>query len=384
MLEPASVAGQAFAHSMVEELAPEPVAPHVELHLSALAGKRFVLPIPASGDEERSSRFQHILIRDAAYQGLLKRARADLHERFVAWADRVNRDRGAEYEEILGYHLEQAYRYLSELGPLDAHGYDVGIRAATRLASAGRRAFARGDMPAAANLLRRASDLLPDFDDLRIGLLTDLGEALLDVGEFAEAERVLGDATSAADEMGDHRLAADAGLVLTLVRMYSGAAGWGEGALAEAHRAIPVLEEHDDQAGLAKAWRVIGAVHGVACRYGEAAPAVQRAIEHARDAGDVRQERRNAAAYALAALYGPTPVPEAIASCERIVEESAGDRRSEGLALSRARAAGGDARGLRPRSQAGRPRPRHADRAGRQRPRSVDVDRRRGGRAAGR
>ena len=116
--------------------------------------------------------------------------------------------------------------------------------------------------------------------------------------------------------------------------MYSGAADWGEGALAEAHRAIPVLEEHDDQAGLAKAWRVIGAVHGVACRYGEAAPAVQRAIEHARAAGDVRQERRNAAAYALAALYGPTPVPEAIASCERIVEESAGDRRSEGLALS--------------------------------------------------
>ena len=191
-------------------------------------------------------------------------------------------------------------------------------------------------MPAAANLLRRASALLPDFDDLRIGLLTDLGEALLDVGEFAEAARVLGDAMSAADEMGDHRLAADAGLVLSLVRMYSGAADWGEGALAEAHRAIPVLEEHDDQAGLAKAWRVIGAVHGVACRYGEAAPAVQRAIEHARAAGDVRQERRNAAAYALAALYGPTPVPEAIASCERIVEESAGDRRSEGLALSAA------------------------------------------------
>ena len=33
VLEPASVAGQAFAHSMVEELAPEPVAPRVELHL---------------------------------------------------------------------------------------------------------------------------------------------------------------------------------------------------------------------------------------------------------------------------------------------------------------------------------------------------------------
>jgi class 3 adenylate cyclase/tetratricopeptide (TPR) repeat protein len=333
VIEPASVVGQVFAHAMVEELAPPAVSPHVELHLSALAGKRFVLPLPATADEDRSSRFQHILIRDAAYQGLLKRARADLHERFVAWADRVNRDRGAEYEEILGYHLEQAYRYLDELGPLDGHGYDVGIRAATRLASAGRRAFARGDMPAAANLLRRAADLLPTFDDFRVEMLTDLGEALLDVGEFAEAERVLAEAMSAAEEMGDERLAADAGLVLTLVRMYSGAAAWGEGALAEAHRAIPVLEEHGDEAGLAKAWRVIGAVHGVACRYGEAAPAVERAIEHARAAGDVRQERRNSAAYALAALYGPTPVDDAIGRCEQIVAESAGDRRSEGLAL---------------------------------------------------
>ena len=40
----------------------------------------------------------------------------------MAWADEVNRDRGAEFEEILGYHLEQAWTYLSELGPLDERG----------------------------------------------------------------------------------------------------------------------------------------------------------------------------------------------------------------------------------------------------------------------
>ena len=56
---------------------------------------------------------------------------------------------------------------------------------------------------------------------------------------------------SAAEEMGDQRLAADASLVLMLVRMYSGSADWGEGALAEAHRAIPVLERHGDDAGQA-------------------------------------------------------------------------------------------------------------------------------------
>ena len=73
----------------------------------------------------------------------------------------ANRDRGAEFEEILGYHLEQAWTYLSELGPLDERGREIGEDGARRLASAGRRAFARGDIPAAATLLGRAAALLP-------------------------------------------------------------------------------------------------------------------------------------------------------------------------------------------------------------------------------
>ena len=118
---------------------------------------------PELDESDLDYRFHHILIRDAAYQGILKRARATMHERFANWAERVNRerDRQAQFDEILGYHLEQAYQYLSELGPLDEHGQELGRRAATRLSDAGRRAFARGDMAAAANLLRRAAALLP-------------------------------------------------------------------------------------------------------------------------------------------------------------------------------------------------------------------------------
>jgi hypothetical protein len=65
------------------------------------------------------------------------------------------------YEESLGYHLEQAHRFLSELAPADEHVRALGVDAAGRLRSAGTRAFVRGDMPAAANLLRRAYDILP-------------------------------------------------------------------------------------------------------------------------------------------------------------------------------------------------------------------------------
>src|SRR5207249_4321710 len=154
----------------------------------SMTRKQLVRTQPTESDADY--RFQHILIKDAAYQGLLKRARATFHERFADWAEDVNRDRdrGTEFDEILGYHLEQANQYLSELGPLDEHGLELGRRAATKLTAAGRRAFARGDMAAAANLLRRAAGLLPEHDLARLELLPDLGEALTETGEFAWAQ----------------------------------------------------------------------------------------------------------------------------------------------------------------------------------------------------
>ena len=102
-------------------------------------------------------------MRDTVYNGLLKRARATMHVEFVKWADQVNAesDRGQEFEAILGYHLEQAYKYLGELGPIDEAGAAIGRDAARRLSSAGRRAFGRGDMHAAASLLERACRAAP-------------------------------------------------------------------------------------------------------------------------------------------------------------------------------------------------------------------------------
>src|SRR5262249_54296462 len=139
--------------------------------------------------DEPAFRFQHQLIRDATYNSLLKEARAILHERFVAWADAINTalDRAIEFEEIQGYHLEQAYRYWQELGPLDAHATALGVDASRRLASAGERALARGDMPAAANLLLRSAGLLPDEHPSRPRTLLLAGGAMLETGSFDDA-----------------------------------------------------------------------------------------------------------------------------------------------------------------------------------------------------
>src|SRR5919202_937890 len=89
-VEPAAVVGLVFPKDAVAELAPDGVRPELDVHLETLTRKKLVRP---HADAQVSYRFNHILIRDAAYQGLLKRTRATLHERFVEWADRVNRDR---------------------------------------------------------------------------------------------------------------------------------------------------------------------------------------------------------------------------------------------------------------------------------------------------
>src|SRR5262249_60084367 len=101
-------------------------------------------------------RFHSLLIRDAVYESVPKRVRAVWHERLAGWLAQTVGEQVGQYEEILGHHLEQAFRYHMELGPLDDHAREIGREGAEYLRSAGRRAFARGDMDVAAGLLRGA------------------------------------------------------------------------------------------------------------------------------------------------------------------------------------------------------------------------------------
>ena len=331
VIEPASVVGYVFPEAAVAALAPPDVSPRVPLELATLTHKHLVERVEEG--EDGAHRFHHIMIRDTAYEGILKRARADLHERFVMWADGVNRDRGVEFEEILGYHLEQAWSYLSELGPLDDRGRAIGEDGARRLASAGRRAFARGDVPAAANLLGRAAALLPADNPDRLSILPEHGEALLLTGRFDDASAVLEEVIG--KEVAAPADAARATLIRLLVRLRTGAEGWSPATVADEIRAtIPIFEAADDEAGLAMAWRLLAWEAGTACRFGDAAEASLHAVEHARRAGDVRQERRAAAVYAASVSLGPTLVDEAIDRCESAIEKFGGDRQSEGIVLS--------------------------------------------------
>ena len=331
VVEPASVIGLSFPEDAVSELVEEPIRERLVAELTTLEGKQLVRR--ASGDEA-IYRFGHQVIRDTAYGSLLKRLRAALHERFVVWAERVNRERGREleFEEILGYHLEQAYRYRTEIGVVDDEARSVGERAATKLGSAGRRALGRGDLPAAISLLRRAVALLPPTSADRIELMVELGDALLQQGAFDDCRTVLGEAYTIAGEIGETRLAARVKLLqVGLDTFVPGATGGAAGALTEADAAIATLDAAHDAAGLARAWRLRMIASVQLGRLDDAAAAAEQVVIHATQAGDSRLASRSAQAISYILVHGPTPVVEATVHCRRLLAGVGGDRKAEAV-----------------------------------------------------
>ena len=108
---------------------------------------------------------------------------------------------------------------------------------------------------------------------------------------------------------------------------------------------IPILEQAGDDLGLARAWRLRSEVAVRASHWGARAEALERALEHARLAGDVREQATLVALLAVSLYYGPTPVEEAIVRCEAFLTEVAGDRSLEaaiGNTLAGLRAMRGD------------------------------------------
>jgi predicted ATPase/class 3 adenylate cyclase len=330
VIEPASVIGLVFAKPAVEELVPDPLRPAVPAQLGVLDRKQFVHPQP-SGDE--FYRFHHLLIRDAAYNSLLKRARAQLHEKFALWAERVNRerDRETEFEEILGYHLEQAYRYRLDLGPLDDEGRRIGEKAAERLSDAGRRALARGDVPAAANLLSRAAGVLSEHHPRRLEILPQLAEALIEEGDLDRAVTVLDDAQAAAAAVGDATVGAIARLERLAVDLYRSEGANVEEAVAAARAQIAILDQAGDHGGLARGWRFVTLAYGTAGMLEEAGQAAEQYGRHASLSGDDRLAARGASAFATVALHGPSPVREVIATCAELLANVSADRTSQSV-----------------------------------------------------
>ncbi|MFL5973033.1 MAG: AAA family ATPase [Gaiellaceae bacterium] len=316
VMERAAVIGREFTAGAVAWLAGEEP---VSSTLLALVRRDLIEPERSLIPGDDGFRFRHILIRDAAYLGISKESRAQLHERYADWLERAVPD----LDEIVGYHLEQAFRYRQELGQADTA---VAVRAGERLGRAGRRAVARDDLPAAVILLTRAVVLLPDSHGERRELLLVLGTPLIRTGDFARAETVLNDALDAARAAGDKRLELRTLIERELLRSFTRPEESADDIVAVSDHAIPLLEELGDDLGLAKAWWLKSEVHVHACRWRARAENLERALEYARAAGERSEQSTTASHIALALYCGPTHVDEAIERCESLLAELPEDR----------------------------------------------------------
>ena len=307
VLERGAVEGELFHRGTIQALIPEEI--EVTPRLAALVRKELVRPDRPQLPREDAYRFRHLLIRDAAYEALPKATRAELHRRFAGWLE-IHGEELVELDEILGYHLEQAARYLDELGRPDP---EVALAAGDRLAAAGRRALAREDDRAAAHLIERALALT---QPLVLDVHLELDLALAHGGDPRKALSISNTTIERAAAAGDATGEALARVAAAVHAEELGLAGPGElEVLVQA--VLPRLEEAEDHRGLGVAWGALAyGVANVRGQWGQMAQASEKAIRHSRLLGVQRN-------FALGAglVNGPTPADEALLRMDGLAAE---------------------------------------------------------------
>ena len=320
VIERAAVMGRGFWSGAVLELLPDEARASAGQHVHALVRRGLVQPSRSTLSGEEELRFRHILIRDVAYRSTSKALRGELHERFADWLEL----RTEGYEEFVGYHLEQAFLYRSQLGHPDADLRVLAGRGSEHLATAGRRGLARGETSAAAGLLRRSVALVQASGHDRPDLLLDLGSALNESGEFDEAERVLQLALERSRTTGAEAVGARALIELSLRSAFVDPEARVREMLRVAENAMAVFDRLHDRGGISRAQLHIAKAHWIRCRCGEMEEILERALTHAEGADDHRERSRILSELARATVIGPRPVDDGIRRCESILE-SAGD-----------------------------------------------------------
>jgi class 3 adenylate cyclase/tetratricopeptide (TPR) repeat protein len=315
LLERGAVEGEVFHRLAVKALSGESASSDVELQLAGLVRKELIRPHPATLAADDAFRFRHLLIRDAAYDGLPKATRAELHERFARWLKTVAAEL-PELDEIAGWHLEQAVHYRRELGREIAP--ELALAAATHLHDAGRRASLRGDRAAAQSLLERSFALVRRHDKLYGQIALNLAEELVDYGELAQVDELLAVAEQ------DPEVAPDAGPV----RLIWVIQARPEQATATIEAELPGILERlalaGDERGLARAHMTAYSVRWLASRAAEAGEQARLAAEHAGRAGDEGLRTRALGALGAALSFGPAPISELAAHIESVERQDPG------------------------------------------------------------
>ncbi len=272
---------------------------------------------------------RHILIRDAAYEAIPKKLRSELHARLADWLEAKVGERATELEEILGYHLEQAFRYREELGPVTPADRILATRAAERLGAAGTRALARRDAGAAVNLLLRSADLRPAQDSTRLEFKESAAHLLVEAGDLEHGSSVFGLALEEAVAADNGALAARLEMFHVWTRLLLDPGAGAATMFEVGDRLEPALVEARDDLSLAKLHDMRAYVYDLRRLSAEVVRETEIAIAHARRAGSRFYELELHWWLFWQLAQGPTPVEQAIQRCHELRDHLEGDEAAE-------------------------------------------------------
>lgn len=325
LLARASVLGASFGPSDLALVADSP-ADQVTALADRLIKQGLFDEILFGGD---SYGFRHNLIRDAAYDRLGKRSRADLHQRVARHQQATSLASGVERDESIGYHLERAYLSLADLRTPTDEDARIAFEAASCLSSAGRQASELGDVDSSAELLGRAISLL-EGSELRPRLRIEMAIALLEVGRFDDATEALALAES------DDALRQDDARLLEIIRsrivLHSeNSAQFTRDAHERGFEAMHHFASIGDHtAELQAGWLVVLTSMALgAMTAGRVA--IDQLLESVRPGAS---PGRLPGMLALNLAWGPTPADQALAQTARLLDAAAGDPAVEPLILA--------------------------------------------------
>jgi DNA-binding SARP family transcriptional activator len=317
VVEAAAICGIEFSAESVGEL----TGADALQALMSLARRQLVQTGQEQAFDEETWAFRHALIREAAYESVPKRRRATLHEAFARRIVRLADAKAAQWDELPGYHLEQAVLYRQELGEEGASLQSLAAEAGSRLSNAGFRAYERNDMSACASILSRAVRLLPAASVEHDVALLHLSAALAWTGRYEASSRALDQARSQAERRGDERLVAWARIAAADRELWRGTAPAAEALLAEIEAIIRVLEAAGDDEGLAYAHII--RFHALNRANLEGGPtSLERGLEHARRARSVHVEGQILNWFCISIPRGEIPAGAAAEWCLELLDNA--------------------------------------------------------------
>jgi len=277
VLQRAAVLGRIFPHRLLQLV----VDPGIDLEQSLLHLEQEEMIRPLAERMEQTFIFKHVLIQEAAYDGLLLSQRRVIHRQAGESLERLYADRLEEQLASLAHHFQEG---------------QVWPKAFDYLEQAAHRAQQTCANEEALGYYQQAEEILPRLDpglqrDRRHFALLQQSDLVHDrLGKRERQKAILDRMELLASQLADERLLAEAhvrkGRYLWLLGEYEASANVLRGA-------VSTLRAIDDRALLGRALTNLGAVYRYLNRFQEALEYQQEALRIARSTGNKRIQCRS-------------------------------------------------------------------------------------------